>query len=163
MRYLGIDPGTHRTGWAIIETNQGFHRLLAYGCFETQPNSALPHRLQLIYEHIRSVCQQYRPDHSTVEELFFATNAKTAMAVSAARGVVLLALEQSGLPIRSLTPLQVKQAITGFGKADKTQVQAMVKAILHLKDVPKPDDAADAVALALISANGGLGSVKMLS
>lgn len=149
MRILGIDPGTGRTGWGVLDKNGGKERMVAYGCFETKANSELVERLELIYKRIGELIDEYKPDEIAVEDLFFATNAKTAMSVGQARGVVLLAGRHKKLPIYSYTPLQVKSAVTGYGKADKKQVELMVVRILGLKETPKPDDAADALAVAL--------------
>ena len=148
MKVLGIDPGVGRVGWAIVEKNQT-DQLLASGCFETTPNSPLPSRLVKIHLFLSDLIKQYQPDHASVEDVFFATNAKTAMSVGAARGVILLTCSLAGLPIFNYTPLQVKSAITGYGKADKKQVEFMVVKLLKLKETPKPDDTVDAIAIAL--------------
>ena len=155
MRTLGIDPGTGRMGWAILDREKGKESLMAYGCFETRKHNPLPETLGLIYEEIERLVKKYKPDEAAVEDLFFATNAKTAMAVGQARGAVLVALTNNKIPVYSYTPLQIKSGVTGYGQADKQQVQKMVKVILKLKEVPKPDDAADAVAVALT--HGALG------
>ena len=149
MKVLGIDPGTGRVGWSIVSREGGKEILLECGCFETTPKTELASRLSLIYEFITQKISEHSPDHIAIESLFFATNAKTAFDVGAARGVLLLASHQAGLPISQYTPLQVKSSLTGYGAADKKQIQFMVTKILHLKEVPKPDDAADAVAIAL--------------
>jgi len=149
MRILGIDPGTGRTGWGVVDREGGSENMVVYGCFETKANSALPERLELIYEHVAKLIEEHKPDEVAIEDLFFATNAKTAMSVGQARGVVLLACKHKRVPIFNYTPLQVKSAVTGYGKADKKQVEMMVVKILRLKEIPKPDDAADALAVAL--------------
>lgn len=149
MKVLGIDPGVGRVGWGIVTHEKGIDSLVEFGCFETTVNSQLPERLQKIYCFLQKLIKKYKPDSLAVESLFFATNAKTAFDVGAARGVILLAGEEAKLPIFQYTPLQVKSSLTGYGKAEKKQIQFMVTKILHLKDIPKPDDAADAVAIAL--------------
>ncbi|HEX9008378.1 MAG TPA: crossover junction endodeoxyribonuclease RuvC [Patescibacteria group bacterium] len=149
MKVMGIDPGTGRVGYSLVEKSGGKESLLECGCFETKVNSKLPERLLLIYTFLKELIKKYNPDEFACESLFFATNAKTAFDVGAARGAILLAAEEAGLPIFQYTPLQVKSSLTGYGKADKKQVEFMVKNILKLKEVPKPDDAVDAAAIAL--------------
>ena len=149
MKVMGIDPGTGRVGYSVVEKLNGKEALLDCGCFETKINSDLPSRLLLIYKFLKELIAKHSPDQFACESLFFATNVKTAFDVGAARGVILLAAEEAGLPITQYTPLQVKSSLTGYGKADKQQVQFMVTKILHLKETPKPDDAADAAAIAL--------------
>lgn len=152
MKVLGIDPGTGRMGWGIVSHQKGTDNLETCGCFETKANTELPIRLEKIYSFLQELIQKHQPDAMAVESLFFATNAKTAFDVGAARGVILLAAQQAHLPITQYTPLQVKSSIVGYGQADKKQIQFMVTKILHLKEAPKPDDAADAVAIALTHA-----------
>ncbi len=130
--------------------------MVGYGCLETKVNSPLPERLEKVFEFMRELNNQFDPDEVAVEELFFATNAKTAMSVGQSRGVVLLAFQLLKKPTFSYTPLQVKMAVAGYGKADKGQVQTMVKRILKLKEIPKPDDAADALAVALTHSATGV-------
>ena len=149
MKVLGIDPGTGRVGWALVSHEKGTDTLIECGCFETKVNSELPERLKKIYDFLTRLIADNQPDVLAVESLFFATNVKTAFDVGAARGVILLAGEEANLPISQYTPLQVKSSLTGYGKAEKSQIQFMVTRILHLKEIPKPDDAADAVAIAL--------------
>lgn len=149
MKVLGIDPGTGRLGWGIVIHEKGSDALEICGCFETKANTELPLRLEKIFLFLQGLIAQYKPDAVAVESLFFATNAKTAFDVGAARGVILLAAQQAKLPITQYTPLQIKSSVVGYGQADKKQVQFMVTKILHLKETPKPDDAADAVAIAL--------------
>lgn len=149
MKILGIDPGTGRVGWALVELDKGKERLIECGCFETTVNSALPTRLEKVYDFIKQLVLEHKPDESAVEDLFFATNAKTAISVGMSRGVIILALQQGKVPSFDYAPLKIKMAVTGYGKADKKQVQMMVKQILKLPEIPKPDDAADAVAVAL--------------
>lgn len=149
MRVIGIDPGTGRMGWAVIEKSGGKERLLACDCLETPANTPLSVRLQKIFETLNEVVTTYRPDSAAVEDLFFAKNVKTAMSVGHARGVILLCLQLASVPAFDYKPSQIKQAVTGVGNADKLQVQRMVKAILGMSVIIKPDDAADAVAIAL--------------
>ena len=152
MKILGIDPGTGRVGWGIISHDKGVDTFVDCGCFETKANSDLPDRLVKIYEYIEKLIQTHNPDVMAVESLFFEKNAKTAIDVAAARGVTLLAGAKARLPVFQYTPLQVKSSLTGYGKAEKNQVEFMVGKILHLKEKIKPDDAADAVAIALTHA-----------
>ncbi|TRZ48062.1 crossover junction endodeoxyribonuclease RuvC [bacterium] len=149
MKVLGIDPGTGRVGWGIVERDRGVDTLVECGCFETKVKSELPERLHKIYLFLKDLIKKHQPDVLAVESLFFATNVKTAFDVGAAKGVIFLAGEESKLPIFQYTPLQVKSSLTGYGKAEKHQIQFMVTKILHLKEAPKQDDAADAVAIAL--------------
>lgn len=149
MKVLGIDPGTGRLGWAIVSHEKAGDGLIECGCFETKINSDLPIRLEKIYDFLHELILKHNPDALAVESLFFATNVKTAFDVGAARGVILLCGQQCHLPIEQYTPLQVKSSLTGYGAADKKQIQFMITKILHLKETPKPDDAADAVAIAL--------------
>lgn len=150
MRVLGIDPGIGRTGWAIIEELSGSKfKTQDYGCLETSPKKETEERLVEIYSHILSLIKKYSPDALAIEELFFNNNAKTAFVVGQARGVTLLAGAQNKLSIGVYTPLQVKIAVSGYGKAEKAQVGKMVKTILGLDSVPKPDDTADAMAVGL--------------
>lgn len=149
MRVLGVDPGTTITGYAIVEEVGGTLQCLTLGAIQTSTAAALPQRLQAIYTQLRALIREYAPDTAAVEELFFSRNVRTAMAVGQARGVVLLALADAGLPLAEYTPLQVKQAVTGYGNADKHQVQEMVRVLLRLPEIPRPDDAADAAAVAI--------------
>ena len=152
MRILGIDPGIGRTGWGVIETQSATFTVHGYGCIETKVNGVLQDRLLVLYEELRGIIEEYQPQTLGIEDLFFQNNAKTAMIVGQARGVVLLLAAQHNLSIGVYTPLQVKSATTGYGKADKSQVGQMVKTILKLPNVPKPDDTADALAIALTHA-----------
>lgn len=149
MKVLGVDPGTGRLGWGVVVSEKGTTTLVDCGCFETKTNSDLADRLEKIHLFLKDLITDHKPDYFSVESLFFATNAKTAFDVAAARGVILLTAQMAKLPIFQYTPLQVKSSLTGYGKAEKTQIQYMVTKILHLKETPKPDDAADAVAIAL--------------
>ncbi len=153
MIFLGIDPGTAITGFGVVREKNGKLSHVAHGVIRTPAGAALSDRLKEIHEEVASLLKEYQPDAVGVEELFFATNAKTAFTVGQARGVVLLTILQAGAPLREFTPLQVKQGVTGYGKADKTQMQKMVQMILSLRDIPKPDDAADALAIAICAAS----------
>ncbi len=153
MRILGIDPGTAITGYGIIEKIPGSYTLVDYGCIRTPANQRLPDRLVNIYQAMLSLLDEFQPDEVAVEELFFNSNAKTAFTVGQARGVIILAAAQRNISVGEYTPLQVKQAIAGYGRAEKKQVQIMVKTILNMKTTPKPDDAADALAVAICHAN----------
>ena len=153
MKILGIDPGIGRMGWGVIEKGKGSSFVVeGFGCVETMPNSDIPGRLYAIYDEVCRIIDEYHPDALAIEDLFFAKNAKTAFSVGQARGVILLAASQKNLSIAVYTPLQVKSAVTGYGKADKKQIGEMVKLQLHLKEIPKPDDTADALAIALTHA-----------
>lgn len=157
MQILGIDPGTGRVGWAVLDKEKGRESLVECGCLETKANTPLPQRLAFIFEEVGKLIKQFGVEQVAIEELFFTRNVKTAMSVGQARGVVLLACQLQNVPSFSYTPSQVKMAVTGYGKADKKQVQEMVKRILRLEKIPKPDDAADAAAVALChSATGKL-------
>ena len=149
-RILGIDPGTETTGWGVISAlDHSKARLEGYGTIKTDSRSAFQTRLDRIFSDLQSIIQEYRPEIAAVEELFFAQNVKTAVSVGHARGVVLLAAARSSLEVKEYTPLEVKMALVGYGRASKVQVQTMVKVILGLKQVPRPDDAADALAVAI--------------
>lgn len=153
MKILGIDPGIGRVGWGVVEPQHSSSFVVhGYGCIETQPNSDIPGRLFAIYDEVSRIIDEYNPQVLAIEDLFFAKNVKTAFSVGQARGVILLAGSQKNLKISVFTPLQVKNAVTGYGKADKKQVGQMVKLLLHLKEVPKPDDTADALAIAITEA-----------
>jgi crossover junction endodeoxyribonuclease RuvC len=149
MLVLGIDPGTAITGYGLVREEGGALSLVACGVIRTPAEDSLPQRLAQIYNALRRLIATYQPAHMAVEELFFSNNARTAFAVGQARGVCLLAGIQAGLAIYEYTPLQVKQAVVGYGKASKEQVQQMVRMLLGLEDIPRPDDAADAVAIAI--------------
>jgi len=153
MIILGIDPGTATTGYGVIETEGNRFRVVDYGCILTKANTPLDERLEKIHLGLELLLKKHQPFEVAVEELFFSSNAKTAMAVGQARGVVLLTCRKNHCPIAEYTPNQVKNAICGYGKADKCQVQKMVKMLLSLEVLPKPDDAADALAIAICHAN----------
>lgn len=152
MKILGIDPGIARVGWGVVETENSKLKTRNYGCFETSAKQNIQERLFAIHTKMIRIIESYKPDVLVVEELFFNTNAKTALIVGQARGVILLAGGQHNIPIAVYTPLQVKMALTGYGRAEKQQVGSMIKAILKLDEVPKPDDTADALAVALTHA-----------
>ncbi len=153
MRALGIDPGTAIMGWGIVEEDgEGGLRLVDYGALTTSKDLGLPRRLQILYSGLTSLLATYRPDTAAVEELFFSKNVTTAIAVSHARGVALLALANADVPVHEYRPMAVKQAVTGYGHAEKAQIQEMVRLQLGLETIPKPDDAADALALAICHA-----------
>lgn len=149
MITLGIDPGYARTGWCVIKKQGQSITTIKYGCFETKAHTEPITRLKQVFNFITKISKKFKPDSVAVEDLFFNTNAKTAMKVGEARGVIIIALALQKIPIFHYTPLQVKNAITGYGRADKTQIQRMVKTLLKLDHIPKPDDAADALAVAL--------------
>jgi len=146
---MGLDPGTAITGYGLIKYDGSRFSMIDCGCIRTSPESPLSERLQIIYRELTDVIRQYKPEQFAIEELFFNKNARTALAVGHARGVAMLAASSAGLPVFEYTPLQVKQAVTGFGRAAKTQVQFMVKTILALSEAPEPDDVADALAVAI--------------
>ena len=154
MIVLGIDPGTARTGYGIVERSGARLRMLDYGCLETLATHSLPDRLLEIHRAVGELIAEHRPTVVGVERLFFNRNVQTAFAVGQARGVVLLAAAQHGLAVSEFGPHEVKIAVTGYGRADKGQVQRMVQALLGLPDVPRPDDAADALAVAICLAHG---------
>jgi crossover junction endodeoxyribonuclease RuvC len=150
MVVLGIDPGTATTGYGVIrETASGEIEMLDYGVILTPAGIPMEQRLLQLYQQLRAILLLQRPQCAAVEKLFFQKNVRTAMAVGQARGVILLALAQAGLSLGEYTPLEIKQAVVGYGAADKNQVQQMVKALLNLEKIPKPDDAADALAVAI--------------
>jgi crossover junction endodeoxyribonuclease RuvC len=153
LRVLGIDPGTAIVGWAVLEETDGCVKPVAYGHIVTSPKRTTAERLFEVAEDLAEICQKYRPHESAVEDLFFFKNLKTVMKVSQARGAILLTLEQNCVSIFEYTPLQVKQALTGYGRAEKKQIQIMTQKILKLKNIPKPDDTADAIAIALCHIN----------
>jgi crossover junction endodeoxyribonuclease RuvC len=152
MRIIGIDPGTGILGFGVIESSGGKHQLVDAGVIRTPVKEDDAVRLQTIYEEITDIIADTKPQEMSIEKLFFAQNVTTAMTVAQARGVVLLAGMQAGLKICEYTPLQIKQSLTGYGRADKKQMQEMVRVLLGLKEVPQPDDCADALAAALTHA-----------
>jgi crossover junction endodeoxyribonuclease RuvC len=150
MIIMGIDPGTATTGYSFLsEDEEGNAVPLRYGVIETTPDKRMPERLQHIYKEATRLIQEFKPDEAAIEEMFFGKNVTAAITVAQGRGVVLLAMANAGLPIREYKPAQIKQTITGFGNAPKKQVQQMITTLLNLDSIPKPDDAADALAIAL--------------
>ncbi len=149
MIILGIDPGLATTGFGVIQTTGSKHSLITYGVIKTLPTITMSKRLAQIYNDLKQIIKKYRPDATAIEDLFFNTNTSSALKVGQALGVALLSIEQSGLGVASYTPLQVKMAISGYGHAVKQQVQYMVQKLLGLDFIPKPDDAADALAIAI--------------
>ncbi|MGN0765497.1 MAG: crossover junction endodeoxyribonuclease RuvC [Christensenellales bacterium] len=163
MRILGIDPGLAIVGYGVIDSEKGAYRPVDCGVINTPKELSLPERLELIYKGMGELIETFKPDQVAIEELFFTKNITTGITVAEARGVILLACKQSGLPMFEYTPNQIKQSLTGYGKADKKQIQFMITRLLGLKAIPKPDDAADALAIALTHAQtnrlGGLFSI----
>ncbi|MBQ3265567.1 MAG: crossover junction endodeoxyribonuclease RuvC [Ruminococcus sp.] len=149
MIVLGIDPGYAIVGWGVIEFQGTAHRPVAFGAITTEAHTDFNVRLKHIYDDMVELIGKSKPDVMSIEKLYFNTNTTTAILVAQARGVILLAAEQAHIPVYEYTPLQVKTAVTGYGKALKPQVMEMTRRLLHLKEVPKPDDTADALALAI--------------
>lgn len=154
MIVLGVDPGTARTGYGVVELESGRLRAIDHGCFETLSTLALPERLMEIHRAMGELIDEHGPSMVGVERLFFNRNVQTAFAVGQARGVVLLAAAQHALPVLEYGPHEVKVAVTGYGRAEKLQVQRMVQAVLGMAELPRPDDAADALAVAICVAHG---------
>jgi len=153
MIILGIDPGTAITGYGVLELSGNHYKLLEYGVVRSEKTEEAAARLHAVFAGINRLIDAYGPDQMAVEELFFNKNTKTALAVGQARGVIVLAAHLKGVPVFEYTPLQVKQAVVGYGRAEKQQVQYMVKAILNMAEIPKPDDAADALAIGICHGN----------
>lgn len=150
MRVLGIDPGTARIGYGVVdETSDGTLLAVAYGVITTPPSLPMPQRLEMIYDDLVLLIEQYQPDRSAVEELFFAKNVTTAITVAQGRGAILLALQKAMIPIAEYKPNFIKQSLTGYGGANKTQMQEMIRILLGLDHVPTPDDAADGLAISI--------------
>lgn len=152
MRILGIDPGYGITGFALVEADRGNARLLHCGAITTPAGMDFSARLEIIYEDMRKLLDMAKPQSVAIEELFFGHNVTTGIGVAQSRGVILLAIRQAGLEVTSYKPMQVKQSVVGYGNATKHQVQDMTRRLLHLEKMPKPDDAADAIAIALCHA-----------
>ena len=155
MRILGIDPGYAIMGYGVIEKEGNSYRPLTYGVITTDKDMSMPDRLKVLYSGLMEVIAEYQPDEAAIEELYFNTNQKTVIFVGQARGVAILACSNNGLDIYEYTPLQIKTSITGYGRAEKKQMQNMVKVYLGLEYVPKPDDAADALAAAICHSRSG--------
>lgn len=153
---LGIDPGIADTGYGVIKEESGKLTCLAYGSIKTKAGTDFITRLEILHQELDKIIKKYKPESAAIEELFFNKNVRTALTVGQARGVILLTLRQNKLPVVDFTPAQVKQAATAYGQASKQQVQKMVKAILGLKELPRPDDAADALAVAICALNSRL-------
>ena len=162
MRILGIDPGYGITGFAVIQADRGQSRLLQCGAITTPAGMDFSARLEIIYEDMRKLLQMAKPDAVAIEELFFGQNVTTGIGVAQSRGVILLSIRQAGVPIFQYKPMQVKQAVVGYGNATKHQVQDMTKRLLHLEKLPKPDDAADAIAIALCHARSSTSLLAQL-
>jgi crossover junction endodeoxyribonuclease RuvC len=161
MRILGIDPGVAIVGYGVIEYKKNVFKVIDYGKITSPAHTPLPKRLKMVYDGATELVNAFKPDVVAIEELFFNTNVKTAIAVGHARGVLVLAAENAGIPIAEYTPLQIKQAVVGYGRADKNQVQQMVKMFLSLNEIPKPDDTADALAVAICHAHSASLSNKL--
>ena len=149
MRVLGIDPGYAIVGWGVVEYISNRFAPIGYGAVITEKDTPFEQRLVEIYESVFDICKRYQPEALSIEKLYYQHNQTTVIGVAEARGVILLAAAQCGVPIYEYTPMQVKQAITGYGKAVKKQVQEMTRVLLHLPAIPKPDDTADALAMAI--------------
>ena len=149
MVILGIDPGVATIGFGIIRAERGKNTLVQYGVITTPPGIPLSERLVQIYDDMQQLIETFKPDEMAVEELFFSKNITTGIAVAHGRGVILLAAEKLGVPVFEYTPMQVKQSVVGYGKAEKKQVMLMTQRLLNMKEIPRPDDAADALALAI--------------
>lgn len=156
MLVLGIDPGTATVGYGLVkEHDDGTLQAIEYGVIRTPAKTPMPERLNTIYDTLADIVEEFKPDRAAVEELFFARNVTTAITVSQARGVILLALQKAGIRINEYKPNVVKQSISGYGAADKGQMQEMVRMLLNLEKIPRPDDAADALAISITDINIG--------
>lgn len=153
VRILGIDPGIATIGFGVVAFDGNKFETIEYGAVTSPPHTPMPVRLKMVYDDMTYIVEKYQPDEVAIEELFFNTNVTTAIHVGQARGVLVLAAANGGIPVFEYTPLQVKQAVVGYGRAEKRQVQQMVQSILRLKEVPKPDDTADALAIAICHAH----------
>lgn len=153
MIILGVDPGTAIIGFGIIKIEKNKSELIEYGCIKTDPKFSTAERLNKLDKELAKIIKKYKPDKAAVEDIFFFKNLKTVIKVSQARGVILARIAKMKIPVYEYTPLQVKQAVTSYGRAEKKQVQQMVKLLLNLKEIPKPDDAADALAIAICCAH----------
>ncbi|MBZ5551666.1 MAG: crossover junction endodeoxyribonuclease RuvC [Acidobacteriia bacterium] len=149
MRILGIDCGSERTGFGVIDSDGDLHQVVTFGAVETSSKQSFPRRLQKIHAGLASLIHQFSPDEVAVEEVFYASNVKSALKLGHVRGVALLAATEAGIPISEYSALEVKSSVVGYGRAEKRQVQEMVKVLLRLREIPQPDDAADALALSI--------------
>ena len=161
MRSLGMDPGYGITGFGLIEAERGQSRLLQCGAITTPAGMDFSARLEIIYEDMRQLLELAKPDAVAIEELFFGQNVTTGIGVAQSRGVILLAIRQAGLEVTSYKPSQIKQALVGYGNATKHQMQDMTRRLLHLQQAPKPDDAADAIAIALCHARSSTSLIAL--
>ena len=165
MLILGIDPGYAIVGFGVLEYNAGRFRVIDYGAITTDAGTPFNRRLEIIYDGLCEIIGKYRPDAMSVEKVFYNNNAKTVIDVSQARGVIMLAAQKNRVSVYEYTPLQVKQSVVGYGRADKQQVQEMTRRILNLEKVPKPDDTADAIAMAIChahtSASSSIGTLRI--
>ena len=162
MVVLGIDPGYALMGWGVVEAEGSRMRLINYGCIETKAGNPMHHRLRALQLGIRDLLAIYHPDDVAFEELFFARNVTTALMVGAARGAAIIAAAEYTENLYEYTPMQIKQAVAGYGKADKKQIQQMVKLLLKLDEIPRPDDAADAIACAITHCQAGVARSQFL-
>ncbi|MBR3333388.1 MAG: crossover junction endodeoxyribonuclease RuvC [Clostridia bacterium] len=162
MIVLGIDPGYALMGWGVVEAEGSRMKLINYGCIETKAGVPMQNRLRTLQLGVRDLLNIYKPDDVAFEELFFARNVTTALMVGAARGAAIIAAAEYTNNLYEYTPMQIKQAITGYGKADKKQIQQMVKLLLKLDEIPKPDDAADAIACAITHCQAGVAKTQFL-
>lgn len=162
MIILGIDPGYALIGYGVISYDSGRFKTLNFGAITTPSDMDFPARLEIIYRDMNQLLNEFKPDALSIEKLFFNTNTTTAIDVAQARGTIILAAQMNGVPLYEYTPLQVKSAVTGFGRAEKFQVMEMTRSLLGLSKVPKPDDTADALALAICHANTGTGKFTSL-
>lgn len=160
MKILGIDPGIAIVGFGIIEYDGVNFKVVDYGAVTSPAHTPLPVRLKMVYDDMCYIIEKHNPDQVAIEELFFNNNAKTAITVGQARGVLILAAQNNNIPVYEYTPLQVKQGVVGYGRADKNQVQQMIKSILKLNEIPKPDDTADALAIAVCHAHTNYSILK---
>ena len=162
MRVLGIDPGYAILGWGVLDVEGNHFKVIAYDSILTDKDTPMPRRLQELHMGLKEIIEKYKPEEAAIEELYFNNNAKTAIMVGEARGVAVLACADGGLRIAEYTPLQIKQALVGYGRADKKQVQQMVKLLLHMDTIPRPDDAADAIACAITHCQTGMAKKQFL-
>ena len=153
MVILGIDPGYAIVGWGVIDYTANRFQVIAYGAVTTEAKTPFSERLEMVYDGIQDIKKKYKPDALAIEKLFYNTNAKTVIDVAQARGVITLAVQKNHIDIFEYTPLQVKQSVVGYGRAEKKQVQEMTRVILNLEKIPKPDDTADALAMAICHAH----------
>jgi len=161
VRIFGIDPGSERTGYGCVETDLIHHVFLACGAIAVPPSASFPERLLHIHQRLTTLMSEHRPDCVAIENLFYAVNVKSALKLGHARGVAMLAAVEAGVPVVEYTPAEIKRAVVGYGRAEKAQVQQMIKVILHLERPPEPHDAADALAIAICHAHAAGFGAKM--